>query len=309
MAEATLHSAAVTRFLAIALIVSRAAAGQTPAALRADISYLASDALEGRATPSPGLEMAADYIAAQFRKAGLEPQFQKFPLKRGGEARNVAAILKGSDPELQNEYVILSAHYDHMGHGFPGANDNASGTASVMEIAAALASREGRPKRSILFLAFAGEEAGLLGSNWYVDHPIVPLNDTVAEINLEQLGRTDEETGREVKAFALTGTSYSNLTALIEGAVNQTGVRIYQRKDNDAFFDRSDNWPFAGHGVVDTTIVVAFGYPDYHRPGDTARKIDFQNLAAVDRGIAAAVLELANSPHRPVWTRPRPLLP
>jgi hypothetical protein len=295
----------VCAFLALAV----AAFAQTPAALRDDITYLASDKLEGRLTPSPGLELAADYLAAQFRKAGLEPAFQTVPLPRHKSARNVTAILPGSDPTLRGQYVILCAHYDHLGRRYPGANDNASGAASVIEIAAALAARPEKPRRSILFIAFAGEEQGLVGSYYYVAHPLVPLKDTVAAINLEQLGRTDEETGTRLRTFAMTGASQSNLAAMIGGAVAAEGVRIYHRPDEDRFFDRGDNFPFATKGVVDTTIVVSFEFPDYHKHGDTVDKLDFDNLAAVDHGIAAAILQLANSADRPAWSGPRPLLP
>jgi Zn-dependent M28 family amino/carboxypeptidase len=218
-------------------------------------------------------------------------------------------MLPGSDPVLKNQYVILSAHYDHLGRNrkgalFPGANDNASGTASMVEIADAMAARTERPKRSVLFIAFYGEEKGLVGSNYYVTHPLVPLKDTVAEINLEQLGRIDDRAGRKTDTFGMTGTAYSNVSKMIEGAVEREGVKIYHRPDEDAFFNRSDNYPFASKGVVDTTLVVAFDYSDYHQPTDTADKIDYDNLAKVDRGIEAAVWELANSPERPVWTKP-----
>jgi Zn-dependent M28 family amino/carboxypeptidase len=289
--------------------LGQTAFGQTAAALRADVSYLASDELEGRATGTRGLDLAADYIAAQFKKAGLQPAangsyFQQAKHSRGW--RNVAGILPGADPVVRSQYVILSAHYDHLGHklrGFyPGANDNASGAASVVEIAAALAGMSERPKRSILFLAFYGEEEGLLGSTYYVQHPLVPLRDTVAEINLEQLGRTDEKSGRRLASFALTGTGFSNLSDVIHDAVAAEGVSIYKRSDDNLFFNRSDNYSFVSKGIVDTTIVVAFDYPDYHLPWDTADKLDYDNLAIVDHWVAAAVWELANTAKPPVWT-------
>ena len=161
----------------------------------------------------------------------------------------------------------------------------------MIGIAASIAASPERPRRSIVFIAFAGEEEGLLGSYYYAAHPLAPLANTVAAINLEQLGRTDEATGKQVRAFAMTGASKSNLASFVTKAVNDAGIAIYHRPDEDAFFDRSDNFPFAAKGVVDTTVVVAFDFPDYHKPGDTPDKIDFDNLAAVDRGIAAAVLQ------------------
>src|SRR5580698_9101927 len=140
--------------------------------LRGNLSFLSSDLLEGRATPSRGLDLAAEYIAAQFRRAGLESlgddYFQTGTVD-GKPARNVVGLLRGADPAYSDSYIILSAHYDHIGtrpNGddkiYNGANDDGSGTVSVIEIASALASAPERPKRSILFLAFFGEERGLL---------------------------------------------------------------------------------------------------------------------------------------------------
>lgn len=243
--------------------------------------------------------------------ANLEPADHGSYLQ--GESRekgpwNVAGILRGSDPVLRDQYVILSAHYDHLGRGFPGANDNASGASSVAEIAAVLAARAERPKRSILFITFYGEEEGFWGSGYYVQHPLVPLKDSIAEINLEQIGRTDDESGHHLAAFAMTGNAQSNLPDRIAEAAATVGVQVYHRPDEDQYFDRSDNYPFAGHGVVDTTIGVAFEFPDYHKKTDTADKLDYDNMATVDRAIAAAVWSLANSEERPVWRR-NPLLP
>ena len=128
---------------------------------------------------------------------------------------NVAGLLPGSDPVLRDQYVLLTAHYDHLGKGpqgiFHGANDNGSGTVSVIEIAKALAAMNPRPKRSILFMTFFGEEEGLLGSYYYAHTPLFPLANTVADINLEQMGRTDDMGGRRIRSFTFSGTSYSNL--------------------------------------------------------------------------------------------------
>lgn len=220
--------------------------------------------------------------------------------------RNVAGIIRGSDPALRDQYVLLTAHYDHLGKGsrgiFHGANDNGSGTVSVMEIAAALATINPHPKRSILFMTVFGEEEGLLGSYYYTHHPLVPLGSTVADINLEQMGRTDEQTGREVHAFAFTGPEFSDLPAIMTHAAKAEGISVYRRKDADDYFDRSDNYTFAQHGVIAHTIAVAFEYPDYHALGDTVDKIDFANMAAVDRGIAAGLIELADEPGVPQWS-------
>jgi hypothetical protein len=420
--------------------------------LRTNLSYLASDALEGRATPSHGLDLAADYIAAQFQSAGLEPAagetyFQpakfdqatvsmegfhlvlasdgheiqvnkdevrvrslvaldlteapvvKLPangaippiagliaagddhrygteiflnelqarkpalilligntnerpppqrvtpflaeadgnnapvirIRRSDAAgllrnsasltvsirlaqpelkeavlRNVAAILKGSDPVLRDQYLLLTAHYDHLGRNsrgiFNGANDNASGTVSVIEIGRALAALNPHPKRSIVFMTVFGEEEGLLGSYYYAEHPLVPLKNTIADINLEQMGRTDDTSGKRMLAFTFTGPSYSNLPEIVSGAAKAEGIGTWQLKDADSYFDRSDNYAFALRGVVAHTIAVAAEYPDYHAIGDKSEKIDYANMAKVDRGVAAGLVQLADEPAPPKWS-------
>jgi hypothetical protein len=426
----------------------------SPDSLRTNLSFLASDELEGRATPSPGLDRAAEYIAAQFRRAGLEPvaadrsyfQVAKFdqvtpdftgfrmtlqsgdkqidipwnearprsltaldfadaPVvelppggalpsiagaivagtreRYGDEARleelqsrqpalillfdksrgnagndgrtgkflddidlhhapvirirdsealdflqrnrhftltvhiaqpeanhaslrNVAAVLRGSDPALSNEYVLLTAHYDHLGRSpngiFNGANDNGSGTVSVIEIANALATLNPRPRRSILFLTFFGEEEGLLGSYYYAHNPLVPLASTVADINLEQMGRTDELSGKRLLEFAFTGPSHSNLPAIMSAAAKAEGIGTWHLKDADSYFSRSDNYPFALRGMVAHTICVAAEFPDYHGLGDKWEKIDYSNMANVDRGVAAGLLRIADDPVAPRWS-------
>jgi hypothetical protein len=219
---------------------------------------------------------------------------------------NVLGLLRGSDAALKDEYVVVSAHYDHLGIKdgtiFNGANDNGSGVASVIEMASALAALEPHPRRSILFATFFGEEEGLLGSEYYTHHPLVPLNKTVANINLEQMGRTDESEGKEVGAFAFTGPSYSNLPSEMAAAARKQGVRVYSRRGADSFFDRSDNYAFAEAGVVAHTIAVAFEYPDYHAAGDQWQKIDYANMARVDKAVAAGILEIANRPEAPKWS-------
>ncbi len=220
--------------------------------------------------------------------------------------RNVVGLLPGSDPLLRDQYVLLTAHYDHLGKGpkgiFNGANDNGSGTVSVIEIANALAALSPHPKRSILFMTFFGEEEGLLGSYYYAHTPLFPLANTVADINLEQMGRTDDTGGKRVLSFTITGTSYSNLSAVMTAAAKAEGVDTWALKDSDDYFDRSDNYAFALHGVVAHTIVVASEYPDYHAVGDTVDKIDFANMAKVDRGVAAGLLRIADDPAPPQWS-------
>jgi hypothetical protein len=234
------------------------------------------------------------------------------PARHDVTLRNVAGILRGSDSSVRDQFIIVSAHYDHLGTRPPGpgnriyhgANDDASGAASLVEIAKALGA-DPHPRRGVLFLALFGEEEGLLGSAWYVRHPLIPIARTVADINLEQLGRTDSSDGPEVARFAFTGPSYSNLPQTMGAAAKPEGVSVYRKDTADDYFDRSDNFSFALAGIVAHTAVVAFEFPDYHDVGDEADKIDYRNLAKVDRGIAAGVAAVADGQNAPVWSDAR----
>ncbi|MCS7024947.1 MAG: M20/M25/M40 family metallo-hydrolase [Bryobacteraceae bacterium] len=231
------------------------------------------------------------------------------------ELHNVAGILPGSDPVMKNSVVLVSAHYDHIGLGEPdsqgdriynGANDDASGVASMLEIAAAMAASSQRPKRTVVFLALFGEEKGLLGAKYYVRHPIFPVRDTVANLNLEQLGRTDSQQGVHRARLSPTGYSYSELTDVLEQAGALTGVEIYHDvRYSEAFFSRSDNLAFAEAGIPSTTVCVAFDFPEYHSPGDHWEKMDYENLAKVSQTLLAAVWLLADQPVAPSWKTDR----
>jgi hypothetical protein len=228
------------------------------------------------------------------------------PARSEVKVANVVGLLPGSDPALGAQYVVVSAHYDHLGikNGriYNGANDDGSGVVSMIEMANALAVLQTKPRRGIVFAAFFGEEDGLLGSQYYAHHPLEPLRATVANINLEQMGRTDEQDGPEVGAFAFTGPSFSNLPANMTAAARAQGVKVYNKRGADSFFDRSDNFSLAEAGVVAHTVVVAFEYPDYHAPGDKWEKIDYSNMAKVDRAVAAGILQIADAPEPPKWS-------
>jgi Zn-dependent M28 family amino/carboxypeptidase len=230
------------------------------------------------------------------------------PVRRPVRLRNVAGLLRGSDPRLGRTYIIVSAHYDHVGicssgadRICNGANDDASGVASVIEIASALSKMRERPKRSFLFLTYFGEERGLFGSRYYCRHPLVPLKDTVANVNLEHLGRTDDTQGDRTGRATLTGFEYSDISTTFARAGELTGVRVAKAADGDAYFARSDNQALADAGVPAHTLLVAFDFPDYHRPGDEWRKLDYANLEKVDRMIAAGLLMIAANPEPPKW--------
>jgi len=295
----------------------------TANSLRGDVSFLASDLLEGRDTPSRGLDLAGEYIASQFRRLGLEPAgddgyFQTVALKPedadSPKSRNVAGILRGSDPALKETYVILSAHYDHVGMAqsgedrvFNGANDDASGTAAVLEVANALAALHPRPKRSILFILFCGEEKGLRGSRYYAAHPLVPLAKTVAQLNLEQLGRTDAPEGPHVNSANVTGFDFSDMVPILVDAGKRVGVSVTKVAEaSDKYFNRSDNGPLAKAGVPAHTLSVTYEFPDYHAVGDEWQKIDYDNMAKVDQAVGIAVLRLAQALTAPRWNESYP---
>jgi Zn-dependent M28 family amino/carboxypeptidase len=228
--------------------------------------------------------------------------------------RNVVGLLRGSDPELKDTYLLVTGHYDHLGtrdngtpdHIYNGANDDASGTSSVIEIANALSGLP-RPKRSILFMTVFGEELGDLGSQYYAKHPIFPLAKTIVDLNLEQLGRTDDTEGPRVGALTFTGFDYTDLPAFFARAAELTGVKATKHPTNsDSFFRRSDNAAFADAGVPSTTIAVAFDFPDYHKPSDEWLKLDYDNMAKVDRTIALVMIDIANNATAPQWDAANP---
>jgi hypothetical protein len=229
--------------------------------------------------------------------------------------RNVAALLRGSDPVLKNTYVVLSAHYDHLGmradmagdNIYNGANDDGSGTVSVIEVASALAAMKERPKRSVLFLNVFGEELGMLGSAYYGRHPLVPVAATVANLNLEQVGRTDGPQGPMKAKAALTGYDFSSLPATLARAGAATGVEIFKDADSsDKYFSQSDNVALAALGVPAHTLSVLYEFTDYHKVSDHWQKVDYDNMAKISRTVAMGVLMLANDPAAPRWNEAHP---
>lgn len=238
------------------------------------------------------------------------------PIERPVKIRNVAGRLTGSDPKLRDEYVLVSAHYDHIGVGsvpgtsdriFNGANDDGSGTVMVMELASALARMEPKPKRSILFLTWFGEEKGLLGSRYYGRHPLVPLEKTVAMVNLEQVGRTDDVEGDRKAHASMTGFDFSEVGTAFARAGKALGVVVDKHpRNSDAFFGRSDNQALADRGIPAHTLCTAFLFPDYHQLGDHWDKIDYGNMERVGRAVALGLIDLADAPEPPRWDAANP---
>jgi Zn-dependent M28 family amino/carboxypeptidase len=256
-------------------------------------------------------------LAAWFDALPSGPTDWRFSLDPGDQVDepikifNVAGLLRGSDPALNRTCVIVSSHYDHLGtsttagdgdHIYNGANDDGSGTVSVIELAAAFARLEPRPRRSILFLTFFGEEMGLLGSRHYVKHPLLPLDQTIANVNLEQVGRTDDSEGSTSGIAMMTGVDYSQVADIFAAAGKATGVEYrHHPTKSDGYFTASDNAAFAQAGIPAHTICTAFQYPDYHGLGDHWDKIDYENMAKVDRSVALGLWQLANAEEAPTW--------
>jgi hypothetical protein len=236
------------------------------------------------------------------------------PVEKPVKLRNVIGILRGSDPQLKDTYVLVTAHYDHTGMRegegdqiFNGANDDGSGTVSVIELASALSSLKQKPRRSIVFMTFFGEEKGLLGSRYYGRHPVFPIEKTVANINLEQVGRTDSSEGLQLANASMTGFDFSDVGLIFKAAGEMTGINVYKHERNsDTFFSRSDNQALADQGVPAHTLCVAYVYPDYHGAGDHWDKIDYENMAKVNRCIALALLMIAENPQPPKWNESNP---
>lgn len=268
---------------------------------------------EERTGTAPWVSIRNDELAKAVR-AGMAGAVVSVrldaPVETAVKLRNVVGLLRGSDPALRDTYVLVTAHYDHIGVKpgctagdciFNGANDNGSGTVSVIETAAALVALRERPRRSIVFMTVFGEEEGGYGARYYTRHPIFPLSKTVADINLEQLGRTDASEGPQVGTATFTGFEFSDLPRFFEAAGKIAGVKVHKTANSDDFFSRSDNQMFANAGIPAHTMCVAYEYPDYHGVGDSWDKIDYANMAKVDRMLTLGVLMVADSPAPPRW--------
>ena len=233
------------------------------------------------------------------------------------KASNIVAFLEGSDPVLKDEVVVLSAHFDHVGIGRPdstgdaiynGADDDGSGTVGLLNTAQAMmaASKAGAgPKRSVLFLHVSGEEKGLLGSRYYSDHPIYPIEKTVANVNVDMIGRVDKEHEENKDYIYVIGGEIisSGLDSLLREA-NQASVNLDLSKryndleDPNQFYRRSDHWNFGRLGVP---FIFFFNgiHADYHRPSDSVDKIEWETLTKRTQLIYTTVAMIANSQERP----------
>ncbi len=235
------------------------------------------------------------------------------------EERNVAALLEGSDPDLKDEVIVITAHYDHLGVGAPddegdriynGADDNASGSIGMLAKARALkqAAEDGnRPDRSVLFLHVGAEEWGLLGSRYYSDHPTVPEENIIANINMDMIGRWDErheEQGDSNYVYIIGAEIISSdLNNKLKQANQwsselELNMRYNDLDDPNRFYRRSDHWSF---GRLEIPFIFFFSgvHEDYHQPGDTPDKLLYNTLSERVRLITATAVEIANADEAP----------
>lgn len=288
-------------------------AGQTtPAAtLLNDVKFLASDSLQGRLTGTAGADSAAAYIARRFKQAGLRPTpqgwYQTFTVSGGAPAahgagiggatgKNVIGVLPGKDGKLRDEIVIVGAHYDHLGPGkfgsldpdstgmvHNGADDNASGTAALFHIAQQL--KKSPPARTVVFIAFSGEEAGLLGSAYYVRQPVYPLSATYAMVNMDMVGRL-----RNDRLLVYGSETARELPALLDSL---NGIARFDMKTTGDGWGRSDQSSFYGAGKPVLHLFTDL-HEDYHRTTDDWEKINADGLARVADFTASIVRTLAS---------------
>jgi len=261
-------------------------------------------------------------------------------VRREVEAANVVGILDGSDPTLKNEVIVIGAHYDHLGRGgegslaaregeiHHGADDNASGVAGMLELARLFRSQESRPRRTIVFLAFSGEEEGLLGSNYYVNHPIMPLANTVAMINMDMIGRMKEnklivggvgtasgwrtmiEAQNLVQSMTVTakaGTASQSkgfpmvVAANGRAIVTSDAAKQFQLTLNEDGFGPSDHSSFYAKQIP-VLFFWTGTHEDYHKPSDTADKINYEDEARILSLVWRVVHDIDSNDKRPGYT-------
>ena len=279
----------------------------------------ASDYFEGRDTGERGQKIAVDFLRNYYQKQNIKAAintkdyFQEMILNIRGKnvkTENVVAIITGS--ENPEEYIVISAHLDHVGQNngqiYNGADDDGSGNVAMLEIAEAfqIAVKENnRPKRSIIFLHVTGEEKGLLGSRYYTENPLYPLKETIANLNIDMIGRLDpKRVDKDPNYIYLIGSDkLSNELHEVSELVNSKYTNLIldytfnAENDPNRFYYRSDHYNFAKNGIP---VIFYFNgtHEDYHQPTDTADKINYDILQKRAKLIFHTAWELANMPNR-----------
>jgi Zn-dependent M28 family amino/carboxypeptidase len=293
-----------------------------PADVRAHEEMLAGEALRGRGSATADEAAAAAYVAHQFERFGLKPApgmtgyLQTAPVTivdkkksvtlSGVTTTNAIGWLPGNDPSAG--VILLSAHLDHLGVRdgvvYSGANDDASGTTAVIELARAL-SATGPHRRSILFVCYGAEELGAIGSRWFAEHAPVPIDSIVANIEFEMIGMQDPSLPADT--LIMTGYDRSTLGAALRDHGALVAPDPYPEQH---FFQRSDNYTLALKGVVAHTLSAWPMPPTYHQPSDNVANLDIGYMTRAIQSLIAPIRWLADSDFAPQWTgRGRPLKP
>ena len=291
--------------------------------LKKHLYIIAADSMEGRETGSAGQKKAGRYLISQYQNnqvsfpKGATSYYQPIPAaylnkKYGGnlgDSENIWAFIEGS--EKPNEIIVISAHYDHVGtkdgEVYNGADDDGSGTSALLELAQAfqIAKKEGHgPKRSILFLHVTGEEHGLHGSRFYSENPLFPLENTVADVNIDMIGRRDEiHPNTNNYVYVIGANRLSSELDFVSSIMNQKYVGLdldycfNDPKDPNHFYERSDHYNFAKHGVPSIFFFNGV-HADYHKKTDEPDKIEYDALAKRAQLAFVTAWELANRKDR-----------
>jgi Zn-dependent M28 family amino/carboxypeptidase len=294
----------------------------------ADMNFLAADELHGRGSGTRDEHIAALYAASLFQSFGLEPGggqgsfIQRAPLPATfppqvaqrlsafehvtrKETWNVVGILRGTDPVASKDVILLTAHLDHLGLGlvktgdriYNGADDDASGTTAVLELARVFAAGA-RPARTIVFALFGSEELGGYGNRYFLDHPPVPLERIVANLEFEMIGRRDP--ARPGDGLWLTGFERSDLGPEL---AKHGADLVADPHPEQQFFKRSDNYSLARRGIVAQTV-SSFGlHKDYHEPSDELSRIDFTHMTHAIASMIEPIAWLAGTDWKPHWVK------
>lgn len=283
--------------------------------LKAHVYRLASEEFMGRR--GPGAARAAHHIAAAFEKLKLKPAFgdsyfQPIPWllaksddkKQGFLGNNVGAMIEGSDPKLKDEWILLTCHLDHLGKKgasiYPGADDNATACAMVMEAAERFALQKARPRRTIVLVAFDQEETGLLGSRHFSAHPPLPMKNLKAFLTADMIGRSMGNVMDEF-VFALGSETSAELRKLLEDNPPKSGLKV-GRVGADMIGTRSDYGPFRDRKIP--FLFFSTGqHPDYHTVRDTPDRIDYEKLGRISNWIFDLTAKLADADSPPAWVK------
>lgn len=282
-----------------------------PDEVRLSMEYLASDELAGRNTGSGEIDMAAEFIEDKFSESGLKPYFETYRdsfMIDDLHAFNIVGIVEGVDEELKDEYIIIGAHYDHIGEGEPvdgdkianGANDNASGTVGVIELAKYFGTLK-ENKRSLMFVLFSGEEKGLKGSKHLAEKLKGEDLDLYAMVNLEMIGVPMK--AKEYLAY-ITGYENSNLAEKFnEYSGGEEILGFLPQAKQLSLFKRSDNYPFHEEFGIPAQTICTFdfsNYPYYHHVDDEAEFMDYEHMAALVEKLLPGLLKMANTEEKEI---------